>query len=242
MENQNLWYKQWFNTPYYHKLYDHRNDEEAKIFMKKLIGFLDLPKNAKILDLPCGRGRHATYLNNLGYDVTGADLSSNNINYAKIFENNTLHFHTHDMRSCLSKKYDAIFNLFTSFGYFDTEDENIKVLQNFKSGIKENGIIVLDFINISKTKINLIPEEIITKNDIVFYIKRKVENNYLIKKIKFNTDDKHFEFEEKVQCLTLPKFKNMSKIANLKIKHIFGDYNLSPFDEEESDRLILIFQ
>ncbi len=242
MENQNSWYQQWFNTPYYHKLYDYRNDKEAELFMKNLISFLNLPKKSKILDLPCGRGRHAIYLNNLGYQVTGADLSINNINFAKKFENNTLHFHTQDMRSSLSEKYDAIFNLFTSFGYFDTEDENVKVLQNFKSGIKENGIVVLDFINIRKAKTNLVPEEIITKNDIVFYIKRKIENNYLIKKIKFNTNNKNFEFEEKVQCLTLSKFKNISKIANLKIKHIFGDYNLRPFDEKESDRLILIFQ
>ncbi|MEN8124541.1 MAG: class I SAM-dependent methyltransferase [Bacteroidota bacterium] len=242
MKNQNSWYQQWFNTPYYHKLYDHRNDEEAEIFMNKLIGFLKLPEKGKILDLPCGRGRHAIYLNNLGYRITGADLSINNINYAKKFENNTLHFHTHDMRNHLKEKYDAIFNLFTSFGYFDDEDENVKVLQNFKSGLKDNGIIVLDFLNISKAKTNLIPKEIITKNNIDFYIKRKVENNYLKKVIEFNTDDKLFEFEEKVQCLTLPKFKSMSKKANLKIKHIFGDYKLMPFDEKESDRLILIFQ
>ncbi len=242
MENQDSWYQQWFNTQYYHKLYDHRNDKEAELFMKNLIAFLNLPKKSKILDLPCGRGRHAIYLNNLGYHLTGADLSINNINYAKKFENSTLHFYTHDMRDHLNEKYDVILNLFTSFGYFDYEDENIKVLQNFKTGLGYDGIIVLDFININKAKTNLIPKEIITKNDIDFYIKRKIENNYLKKEIKFNINEKLYEFEEKIQCLTLSKFKSMSKKVNLKIKHIFGDYNLNPFDEKESDRLIIIFQ
>ncbi len=242
MKHQNSWDQQWFDTKYYHKLYDHRNDEEAKNFMNNLIDFLKIPEKSKILDIPCGRGRHAIYLNSLGYHITGTDLSINNINYAKKFENSTLHFYTQDMRNLLSEKYDAIFNLFTSFGYFDDENDNIKVLQNFKTGLSKNGIIVLDFLNINKVKQNLVSNEIISKNDIDFYIKRKVENNYLKKEIKFNIDEKLYQYEEKVQCLTLSKFKSMSSKANLKIKHIFGGYNLEPFNEKESNRLILIFQ
>lgn len=242
MENQISWYQKWFDTSYYHKLYDYRNDKEAELFMKNLISFLNLPKKSKILDIPCGRGRHSIYLNSLGYPVIGADLSINNINYAKKFENSTLHFHKQDMRDHLSERYDIIFNLFTSFGYFDEEEDNLKVLQNFKTGLEDNGIIILDFINVDKAKKNLVTKEIITKNEIDFNISRKVEDNYLIKEIKFNIDETPFEFEEKVQCLTLSKFKEISKEANLKIKHSFGDYNLNSFDEKESDRLILIIQ
>ena len=117
--------------------------------MQNLLSFVQLKKNSKILDMPCGKGRHAIFLNSLGYDVTGADLSENSIEHAKIFTNKTLHFEIHDMRQPFKTKFDAIFNLFTSFGYFDEEETNIKVLKNLKKGLKENGVLVVDFMNVN---------------------------------------------------------------------------------------------
>ncbi|MCD9597481.1 class I SAM-dependent methyltransferase, partial [Tenacibaculum maritimum] len=123
MDSKKDWFTDWFNTPYYHILYKHRNDDDAKIFMKNLTAFLPLEKSSHILDLPCGKGRHAVFLNSLGYKVTGSDLSENSIDFAKQFENNTLNFRVYDMRKPFIKKYNAIFNLFTSFGYFQEDQE-----------------------------------------------------------------------------------------------------------------------
>jgi 2-polyprenyl-3-methyl-5-hydroxy-6-metoxy-1,4-benzoquinol methylase len=92
------WYSEWFNTPYYHILYKERNDKDAELFMKNMTSFLNLPKSAHILDLPCGKGRHSVYLNSLGYEVTGGDLAENSIESAKKFENDTLKFIVQDMR------------------------------------------------------------------------------------------------------------------------------------------------
>ncbi|MFN3940966.1 MAG: YkgJ family cysteine cluster protein, partial [Chitinophagales bacterium] len=83
------------------------------------------PAVSKILDLACGKGRHSIYLNQLGYDVTGADLSENSIKEASKFANEKLHFKVHDMRIPFEEKYDAIFNLFTSFGYFENDADNL---------------------------------------------------------------------------------------------------------------------
>ena len=91
------WYTSWFDTPFYHILYKDRDTEEASFFMKKLTSFLELSKNETILDLACGKGRHAKYLNKMGFDVTGVDLSTSSIEYAKQFENENLHFEVHDM-------------------------------------------------------------------------------------------------------------------------------------------------
>ena len=119
------WFVDWFDTPYYHILYQNRNDLEAKKFIQTLMGHLKLPKSSKILDLACGKGRHSKTLNELGYDVLGVDLSENSINEAKRLSNDTLSFRVHDMREVLvGTKFDAIFNLFTSFGYFDSNKEN----------------------------------------------------------------------------------------------------------------------
>ena len=139
------WFKDWFNTPYYHILYKDRNGDDAQFFMRNITSFLQLPKTTHILDLPCGKGRHAVFLNSLGYTVTGGDLSENSIKAAQQFTNNTLSFKVHDMRKAFNNKYDAVFNLFTSFGYFEDDSEDIGILKNIKNGLTKDGVFVFDF-------------------------------------------------------------------------------------------------
>ena len=242
MDKKIEWFQHWFDTSYYHLLYGNRNEEEAEFFMKNLITFLQLKKSDKILDLPCGKGRHAMFLNSKGYDVVGADLSKNSIEFAKSFENNTLQFYLHDMRNPLTGKYNAIFNLFTSFGYFNNNQTNIKVLNNFKNALHKNGFIIIDFLNINKIKQTLIPKETFLKNDIEFHITRSIQNDFLIKNISFEADDIEHHYIEKVQCLTLQDITSFANKIHLKVKHVFGDYDLSPLDKNNSDRLILILQ
>jgi 2-polyprenyl-3-methyl-5-hydroxy-6-metoxy-1,4-benzoquinol methylase len=141
------WFVSWFDTPYYHKLYKHRDDVEAQKFMDKLVAYLNVAEGASILDLACGKGRHSIYLNGLGYHVTGLDLSEQSIEYAKQFENEHLQFKVHDMRKNMSENYDIVFNLFTSFGYFETVDEDVEVLTNIKNAVNEYGIAVIDYLN-----------------------------------------------------------------------------------------------
>ena len=73
------WYASWFDTPYYHILYKDRGYDEAQAFMRALMAYLKPKDSAKILDLACGKGRHSVFLNSLGYNVTGVDLSKNSI-------------------------------------------------------------------------------------------------------------------------------------------------------------------
>ena len=86
-KDNNNWYASWFDTPFYHILYKERDETEAAKFMNTLMQFLNLPMGSEILDLACGKGRHAQYLNTLGYEVTGVDLSPESIAFAKQFEN-----------------------------------------------------------------------------------------------------------------------------------------------------------
>jgi len=90
------WYSSWFDTPYYHILYKERNYREAQIFMDNLTHYLNLPEKAKVLDLACGKGRHSIYLNQLGFNVLGADLSENSIAEASKNSNETLNFIFHE--------------------------------------------------------------------------------------------------------------------------------------------------
>ena len=90
MSSKKEWFESWFDTSYYHTLYKHRDHKEAEVFMKNLVNYLNLSNNASLLDLACGKGRHAIYLNSLGFQVTGVDLSKNSIEKAKRHENETL--------------------------------------------------------------------------------------------------------------------------------------------------------
>lgn len=234
------WFTDWFNTPYYHTLYKHRNDIDAQLFMKNITAFLSLPKTTHILDLPCGKGRHSVFLNSLGYKVTGGDLAENSIKFAQQFENESLQFRVHDMRKPFNNKYDAVFNLFTSFGYFEDDNEDLLILENIKKGLKENGLFVFDFLNAIKVKKTLVKEEVKKVEDITFYIKREIKDGFILKKISFFADGKNHSYTERVKFLDISKMKDYFNKVGFTITEIFGDYKLNKFDSENSDRLIFV--
>lgn len=241
MNTSKDWFASWFDTSYYHILYKHRDLKEARLFMANLVAFLGLKKNDSVLDLACGKGRHSLFLNSLGFDVVGADLSQNSIDYANEFSNETLRFVQRDMRDPLNLKYDAIFNLFTSFGYFEDDDEDIKVLTNIKNGLKsDKSVAVIDFLNVDKAIQNLVKKETVIRNDIRFNITRTFENGFIIKKIEVVTASETLNYFERIKYLDLPKITSYLNRVGLKLKHTFGDYDLQEFDATNSNRLILI--
>jgi SAM-dependent methyltransferase len=235
------WYASWFNTPFYHILYKDRDHREASIFMDNLTAFLKLPARSEILDLACGKGRHARYLNTLGFDVTGVDLSSESIAYAKRYENPTLHFEEHDMCLPYPKKFDAVFNLFTSFGYFDSEEDNLRTIKSIREELKPEGFGVIDFMNVELVKKNMIPEDSKHIDGIDFKIERYFDGGQIIKNISFGHENKDYFFTERVKALNLNDFIDYFNQAQVKLKYSFGDYELNPFNVEQSERLILIF-
>ena len=236
------WFASWFDTPYYHILYKERNYREAQIFMDNLTHYLNLPEKAKVLDLACGKGRHAIYLNQLGFEVIGADLSENSIAEANKNSNSSLHFQVHDMREKFDDLFDAIFNLFTSFGYFENDADNLKTLIAIKESLTEHGFAVIDFMNVNQVISNLVPEETKTVEGIDFHIQRYVKDGHIYKEINFEDQGESYHFTEKVQALTLQDFQTMMEEAGIYLLDIFGDYKLKKFHKTESERLIMIFK
>lgn len=242
LKDSKMWYASWFDTPYYHILYKDRDHTEAKKFMDNLTRYLNLDVGEKILDLACGKGRHSIYLNKLGFNVTGVDLSVNSIDYASQFENETLKFQVHDMCQPYPEKFSAVFNLFTSFGYFDKEEDNLNTIKAISSDLNEKGFGVIDFMNVDYVTKNLIPEEIKEVDNIKFNIKRYLKDGYIFKEIRFKANDEDFFFTERVKNITLSDFEDYFKKANIDLLDIFGNYQLQKFNKNTSPRLILIFK
>lgn len=242
IKDNTTWYASWFDTPFYHILYKDRDYDEAETFMTNLTNYLNIPENGKILDLACGKGRHSVYLNKIGYQVTGVDLSENSIRYAKQFENETLKFEVHNMCKPYSETFDAVFNLFTSFGYFDNEEDNLNTIKAIKADLNETGFGVIDFLNSEYIIDNLIAENTKTVEGIAFHQKRYVHNGYIIKDISFTVNGEDFEFQERVKALTLEDFEALFEEAGVYLLDVFGDHKLNKYHRKQSERLILIFK
>ncbi|MES2798917.1 MAG: class I SAM-dependent methyltransferase [Bacteroidota bacterium] len=240
---KNEWFADWFDSPYYHTLYKSRDENEAQIFIENLSANLQLPAGSRVLDLACGKGRHSVTLQQLGYQVLGADLSLNSISFARQFENEQLKFVVHDMREVIKdQQFAAVFNLFTSFGYFDSLKENKKVMTAVAEMLQPKGLFIIDFMNVDYVVAQLVKKQTKVVDGIEFKIERALIDDTIVKDIRFSAEGKNFKFQEKVQAIRLADFEAMLEEHNFKIIRTFGDFQLKPFDLKNSSRLIIIAQ
>ena len=237
------WFSTWFDSPYYHILYAQRDESEAANFISSLQQTLNIAKGSRVLDAACGKGRHAITLSQLGFSVDAFDLSPANIEAAQVFESPELLFFVHDIREALplQNEYDAIFNFFTSFGYFDNRLDNQKAFDTFAGGLKKGGILVLDFFNPTYVLANLVSSETVVHYGILFQIKRWSEAGYLYKSIDFTDKGKTYSFVEKVELVTKNDFLEYAAHAGLQLVDFKGSYSLTSFDEINSPRMIFIW-
>ena len=241
--NESSWFESWFNSPYYHLLYRDRDESEARPFIEGLTHHLQLPPRAHVLDLACGKGRHSLRLAELGYEVLGIDIAPENIAYAQQFERPGLRFQVHDMREPLdAAPFDVVLNLFTSFGYFDQEEEHQAAIHTMASALKPEGKLVIDFLNAKYTIDRLIPKEERTIDGIDFQIHRRTEGLQVIKEIRIRDprNSSTEAFSEQVTAFRLEDFQRMLHKEDMEVKEVFGDYALSAFDPTESPRLIMV--
>ena len=237
------WFVNWFNTSYYHTLYQHRDEAEACRFIDNLCAYLKIEQGTKILDLACGKGRHSIHLAKKRLLTTGVDLATESILKAKATNISNVEFDVHDMRLPYKEsEFNFVFNLFTSFGYFKNKLENIDVLKGVATNLKKEGLFVLDFLNAEKVVKNLVASESKTIDGINFELKRSFDGVNITKDILVKDKDQSFQFQERVSAFKLADMEDMASKAGLKITETFGDYDLNPFFVNSSDRLILIMK
>lgn len=241
--NTATWFKDWFNSPYYHQLYFNRDEQEAGAFIDRLISHLKPPAKSLMLDVACGKGRHSIHLAKMGFDVTGIDLSEDSIDVALQYQTDKLHFFRHDMRLPFwINYYDYAFNFFTSFGYFNTQRENDNAIRTIAQSLKPNGIFVMDYLNVQYSADKLIPHLTKIIDNVSYTITKWQDEKYFFKKIEIEDGQlkKPLVYTEKVAKFSLANFTAMFAKQGLVINEIFGDYHFTPYDTTTSPRLILI--
>ena len=241
---EKAWFKDWFNSHYYHLLYQHRDDREALDFIDTLIRYIQPPAASLMLDVACGKGRHSRVLAEMGFDVTGIDLSEASIASAKAQETEKLHFYQHDMRLPFRVNYyDYAFNFFTSFGYFRTRREHDNAIRTIAQSLKHKGFFIIDYLNVHYAETHL--EKIFTKetDEVAFHITKWQDEEHFFKQIQV-TDPTHKTphhlYTERVAKFSLGDFTDMMAYQGMQVQEVFGDYQLGRYDVRLSPRMIIL--
>lgn len=239
----NEWYKEWFDSDYYHKLYFNRDEAEAHAFIDRLLQHLKPAPQSRMLDAGCGRGRHSRYLAAKGFDVTGIDLSFRSIHFAQPYESENLHFYQQDMRlPSWINYFDYAFSFFTSFGYFHTRRENEDAVRSLVNNIKPGGSVLFDYLNVHYAEEHLVHNEVKTIEETGYEIHRWHDATHFFKRIIIRDAalEKPMAFSEKVAKLSLGDFTDMLSFYKVQVQEVFGDYALHAYDAKNSPRLIVI--
>jgi SAM-dependent methyltransferase len=243
MSDSQAWFKNWFNSPYYHQLYFKRDEKEAADFIDKLLNYLQPQKKAFMLDVACGKGRHSIQLASSGFDVTGIDLSEDSIREAKEFETERLHFFLHDMRLPFWINYfDYAFNFFTSFGYFNTQREHDNAIRTIAQSLKPEGTFVIDYLNVHYAEDHLVHKSDIEIDGVNYYITKWFDEDHFYKKIMVEDDrlEQPIIHQEKVAKFSLGDFTEMLAYHEMQVQEVFGDYNFNEYHVKKSPRMIII--
>lgn len=237
------WYKDWFNSSYYHKLYFDRDEAEAGAFIGKLMAHLQPPAGSRMLDVACGKGRHSRTLASYGHTVTGIDISPDSILTAQQDAPDNLEFYIHDMRLPFWVNYfDYAFNFFTSFGYFRTRREHDDAIHTIAASLQPGGIFVIDYLNVHYAEDHLKAGETLLIEGTEYTISRWHDAGHFYKKITVSDPSlpHPMSYTEVVAKFSLGDFTDMLAMQGLQVQEVFGDYELNAYDIRKTPRLIIV--
>lgn len=233
------WFAQWFGETYL-QLYPHRNEDDARQALALIDRVVEL-SGRRVLDLACGEGRHTIQLHHRGAQPVGIDLSHVLLGRARKHSDPALQLVRGDMR-CLpfrTGSFEVVLNLFTSFGYFGTDEEHENVIVDVRSLLASGGWFVLDFLNAAQVRNNLVPAEQKQINEDLVEIERRIVQNekYVEKEMRLARDgSRHVE---RVRLFTREELETMLVRAGFTIAERCGDYQGGPITTN-SPRVILL--
>lgn len=241
-ENELLWIK---GHHYKTGTYSEDKDKIAEEITKKLAQFAKFKPKGKILDLACGEGFHTAYLSKLGYNVVGLDISPFNISLAK--ENveklsQKAEFKQQNILNFEDKNYyDAIVNFGYSFGYLETQEENMKVLKNIYKSLKKGGKFFIELYG--KEMIDRVyPKTLIKKNgqETLLRLATIVDNYGRFQTYSYFIDKEKVKVcKQEVYLYSAKELTDMLKDAGFKIIGVYGNYDQGPYDHNAENLMVL---
>jgi SAM-dependent methyltransferase len=228
-----------------HKLFAEKNPAETKKEIDQMISLTGFSLNSKILDLCCGQGRHSLELAKRGFEVTGVDRTMRYLEKAKSEASEkdiSIEFIKDDMRNFQRSNYfNAIIIMYTSFGYFEDQNENMKVLCNSFSSLKKKGLLLIDVVGKEILQRKFTERESFELDGITYIEERKVINNWsrIENRWIMLKDNLQKEFKLSHWIYSENELKKMLGNAGFSSVKIFGDLAGKKYDEN-AERLIAI--
>ncbi len=238
----NKWYNHSFGNDYL-SVYQHRDHVAANHEVKAMMQWLDLPSGSAVLDLCCGMGRHAVALSQLGFRVIGVDLSEVLLEEARRLVGTSLITFIHgDMREVpLNQEFEAVVNLFTSFGYFDDDADNQQVLTEIYRLLKPGGFFIIDYLNPAYVIAHLVPTSTRQVDHLHIREIRRIDGSFVRKQIIVDQPGQAPRiYDEQVKLYDRETFEHMLACAKLTVDHVHGDYQGNTYDSVDSQRMIFV--
>ncbi|MFA0739933.1 MAG: hypothetical protein DFNUSKGM_000029 [Candidatus Fervidibacter sacchari] len=241
------WYREFFDDLYLRVYQPLEAPEKVRREVDFIVKALNLPAGAKVLDLCCGQGRHSLELARRGFQVVGVDLSEALLYEARKraeSEGLSVTFLQCDMREIDFKdEFDAVINMFTSFGYLESEAEDEKVLGKVAQALKSGGKFLLDVVNRDRLVRDFQGREwhaadegwLVLEERTFDHLSGRMETRWIC----VARDGVRYERLSSVRLYTASELRTMLEQAGLKVKDLFGDYDGSPYSWD-SQRLIVV--
>jgi SAM-dependent methyltransferase len=232
---------EWWQTgfgPGYLALYDGFLAERTPVEVDQIEALLRLHPPRRILDLPCGQGRHAIELARRGYEVTGVDLSPHMLGVARERADTIgvrIRWLAGDMREVLpGETFDLILNLFTSFGYFADEADDRRVVRAAASMLEPGGRFLLEVINGQRVMANFQEREWFTVGQIAVMERRSLDvptRRMIVERTVSSTDGDNTSVHA-VRLYSGPAVKTMLDAAGFGRVDLYGDWDGAPLTPE----------
>ena len=234
------WFAEWFGDDYL-ALYPHRGAAEAEQLVSLIARCTQWTGAWRILDVGCGPGRHAAALDRAGLHPIGLDLSRALLRRAR--EVTAAPLVRADMRRLpiRARSMDACLNLFTSFGYFDSDAEHARTLAGMAATLRPGGWLVLDFLNAAQVRAGVGSDTgVLEPGERGSRLRRYLspDQRHVIKEIHL-ADGR--QFMERVRLYDAAELESMLSAAGIAVLFRFGDYRGTPL-AEGAPRALLIGQ
>ena len=230
------WFEEWFGEEYL-QLYPHRDEAEAERAVGLIARTTGLVPGWRVLDVGCGAGRHARAFRALGARCVGLDLSLTLLRVARRVTDAPLV--RGDMRRLPIRpgSMDLTVSLFTSFGYFEHDEEHAAALREMVATLRPGGWFVIDFLNPAEVRRRLVERETVAVQGGKAEVSRTMspDGRYVCKAIVTPAGRR---FTERVRLFDPDQMSAMLDGAGVGVRHRFGDYEAAPL-RPDSPRTIL---
>lgn len=243
--------KQWFENESFWQnfgpvMFDSQRWAEAPGIAESVIKIAGLTKGSSVLDAGCGPGRISVELAAKGLDVTGVDIIQSELDAAKDSadaEGVKLDLINCDLRSFKpQKKFDCAINLYTSFGYCDTIEEDFQILKNIADSLRDNGFFILECTSRETAILYFTDGEWFERSGLTVLTQFSVEGAWEGLRSKWtiiNRDGQRIEHEFVQRLYSAIELKRMMIRAGFNSVEIYGNYDFSPYNEHAKTMVIV---